>query len=392
MNLKGMAIRPLGLLVVLLTIAACGSSGATTPSNTSSSATSSASSAPTAETPAATMAAATEAATAAMTTAAEVTPAATAAMTTATQATAAATAAMPAATETTVATTAAGGATTGPIANGNGATIKIGSKNFTEEFIVAEMYAQLLEANGFKVERKLNLGAEQIAHQALVNKEIDLYPEYTSTGLLVILNMPPQNDPQQIYNTVKSEYEKRFQVTWLKPSPFNDTNALAMTTKRANELGIKTYTDLAQKASNLVIGGPPELFERPDGLPGLQKAYGGFNFKEKKQLDAGLRYPALQSGQVDVIRAFSTDGQLGSPDLVVLQDDKHFYPIYQIAPVIRQDTLQANPQIADILNKLAGPALDDKTMAKLNFMVDGPDKKEPAAVAKQWLADQGLIK
>lgn len=275
---------------------------------------------------------------------------------------------------------------------GNGATIKIGSKNFTEAVLIAEMYAQLLEANGFKVERKFQLGAEQVAHQALLNKEIDLYPEYTSTGLLTILKMQPISDPQKIYDTVRSEYEKQFKLTWLKPSPFNDTNALAMTKKRADSLGIKTYSDLAQKAPELVVGGPPEFFAREDGLPGLQKAYGGFKFKENKQLDAGLRYPALEKGEIDVVRAFSTDGQLGSPDLLLLKDDKNYYPIYQVAPVVRMDTLQAHPQIADILNQMATPALDEKTMAKLNWMVDGPDKKEPPAVAKQWLTEQGLLK
>ena len=279
---------------------------------------------------------------------------------------------------------------TGP-ATGSGATIRVGSKNFTEEFIIAEMYAQLLEANGFTVEKKLNLGAEQVAHQALLSNEIDLYPEYTSTGLLTILKMQPIKDAQQIYQTVKSEYEKQFQLTWLMPSPFNDTNALAMTKQRAEELGIKTYTDLSQKADQLVVGGPPEFYVREDGLPGLQQAYGGFQFKETKQLDPGLRYPALQSGEIDVVRAFSTDGQLASPDLVVIQDDKTYYPIYQVAPVVRMDTLQANPQIADILNKLATPALDDKTMAGLNYLVDGPDKQEPEDVARQWLTQQGLL-
>ena len=363
------------LLLLLLSLVACGSPGTAGTSGTSSSATTTGSGAATSSpvteataaqgaTTGATMAAPTSAATAATTAGA------------ATGATSAATQA----------------AASTAIPSGGGATIRVGSKNFTEEFIIAEMYAQLLEANGFKVDRKLNLGSEQVAQQALVNNEIDLYPEYTSTGLLTILKLPPIKDPQQIYNTVKSEYEKRFKLTWLKPSPFNDTNALAMTKKRSDELGIKTYSDLAQKSGNLIIGGPPEFFAREDGLPGLQKAYGGFKFKATKQLDAGLRYPALQQGQIDVVRAFSTDGQLSSPDLVLLKDDKTYYPIYQVAPVVRMDVLQAHPQIADILNKLATPALDEKTMASLNYMVDGPDKKDPAAVAKQWLTQQGLLK
>src|SRR5919206_2962207 len=303
------------LLLLLLSLVACGTPGTTGTSGTTSAATSAAAtSSPVTEataaqgaTTGATMAAPTSVATAAATAGA------------ATGATSAATQA----------------AATTAIPSGGGATIRVGSKNFTEEFIIAEMYAQLLEANGFKVDRKLNLGSEQVAQQALVNNEIDLYPEYTSTGLLTILKLPPIKDPQQIYNTVKSEYEKRFKLTWLKPSPFNDTNALAMTKKRSDELGIKTYSDLAQKSDQLVVGGPPEFYAREDGLPGLQKAYGGFKFKATKQLDPGLRYQALKAGQIDVVRAFSTDGQLASPDLVVIQDDKTFYPIYQVAPILR---------------------------------------------------------
>lgn len=273
---------------------------------------------------------------------------------------------------------------------GSGATIKVGSKNFTEEFILGELYAQLLENNGFKVDRKLNLGATPIAHQALINNEIDLYPEYTSTGLLEVLKAAPQTDRQAIFNTVKSEYEKQFQLTWLEPAPFNNTNTFAMTKARATELGIATYSDLAAKAGDLVLGGPPEFLERED-TKNLMEAYGGFDFKEVRQLDPGLRYQALLDGQIDVVVAFGTDGQIGGYDLLALKDDKNFYPPYQVAPVIRQDTLQANQNIATVLNALA-PKLDDTTMAKLNWMVDGPDKQEPADVAKQFLTDQGMLK
>ncbi|HEY0604330.1 MAG TPA: glycine betaine ABC transporter substrate-binding protein [Herpetosiphonaceae bacterium] len=275
---------------------------------------------------------------------------------------------------------------------GGGATIKVGSKNFTEEFIRGEMYKQLLEANGFTVEENFGLASEAVAHEALKNGEIDLYPEYTSTGLQAILKLPAQKDRQEIFNTVKSEYEKQFQITWLDPSPFENNQALAMTKARADELGIKTYSDLSQKAGDLILGGPAEFFEREDGVKGLQTAYGGFQFKDNKQLDPSLRYGALTNGEIDVVVAFSTDGEIGGLDLTLLEDDKQFYPPYQVAPVIRQDTLNANPQIADILNALAPKLADAKTMANLNYAVDGPDKKEPADVAKQFLTEQGLIK
>lgn len=254
------------------------------------------------------------------------------------------------------------------------------------------MYAQLLEQGGFTVERKFDLGATDVAQQALLNAEIDLYPEYTSTALLTVLKLPKQDDPQQIFNTVKSEYEKQFQLTWLQPSPFNDTNALAMKKDKANQLGIKTYSDLFSKADQVILGGPPEFFESEQGLRPLRELYTGPEFKETKQIDPGLRYQALLNDQIDVVVAFSTDGQIGANDLLVLQDDKGFYPVYQVAPVVRQDVLEANPQIAEILNVLNTPKLDETTMSNLNNMVDGDQQMEPEAVAKQWLTEQGLLK
>lgn len=270
-------------------------------------------------------------------------------------------------------------------------SIKIGSKDFTEEFIVAEMYAQLLEKAGFTVERKLNLGGTPIAQTAIVNGDIDLYPEYTSTGLLTVLKMQPIQDPNQIFAAVKKGYEDQFKLTWLQPSPFNDTQALAMTQAVSDQYGIKTYSDLSQKASSLVLGGPAEFIDREDGIKGLQKAYGGFQFKDIKQLGTGsLRYQALLDKQVDVVVAFGTDGAIKGNNLVLLKDDKIFYPVYNVAPVVRQDTLLKYPKIADVLNKLA-PMLTDDVMSGLNWQVDGPDKKEPAAVAKAFLQQNGLL-
>jgi osmoprotectant transport system substrate-binding protein len=361
MQHKGSWPRILGLLLVLAFImTACGQSG-TTNEGTSSGTTTAQTSASTEQTPAA----------------ASASPAASAA---ATDTAATDSAASP-----------SGSAAAAP-ASGNGATIKVGSKNFTEQFILGEMYTQLLEANGFKVETSFGLATEAVAHQALLNGEIDLYPEYTSTGLQAILKQPALKDRQQIFNTVKSEYEKQFQLTWLDASPFENNQALAMTKARADELGIKTYSDLSQKAGELILGGPAEFFEREDGVKGLQSAYGGFQFKDTKQLDPALRYGALQNGEIDVVVAFSTDGEIGGLDLALLEDDKQFYPPYQVAPVVRQSTLEANPQIAEILNALAPKLADAKTMANLNYAVDGPDKKEPAEVAKQFLTEQGLIK
>ena len=271
-------------------------------------------------------------------------------------------------------------------------TVIVGSKDFTEQFIVAEMYAQLLENEGFTVERKFNLGGTPIAHEAMMNGDIDLYPEYTSTGLLTMLKLDPIQDAQEIYTTVKSGYEQQYKLTWLTPSPFNDTQALAMTKEVAAQYGILTYSDLSQKASELVLGGPAEFLEREDGLKGLQQAYGGFEFKEVKQLGTGsLRYQALLEGQVDVVVAFGTDGAIKGNDLLLLVDDLVFYPIYNVAPVIRQDTLEKYPQIEKILNDFA-PSLTDDIMSGLNWQVDGPEGKEPADVARAFLLENGLVK
>jgi osmoprotectant transport system substrate-binding protein len=285
-------------------------------------------------------------------------------------------------------------ATSSPVSApaGNLGTITIGSKDFTEEFIVAEIYAQVLENAGFKVNRKLNLGGTPVAQAAIVKGDIDLYPEYTSTGLLTVLKAQPIQDPTQIYQAVKSGYEKQFNLTWLTPSPFNDTQALAMTQAGSDKYGIKTYSDLSQKSSQLVLGGPAEFLSREDGLPALQKAYGGFQFKDTKQLGTGsLRYQALLGGQIDVVVAFSTDGEINGDKLALLQDDKNFYPVYNVAPVVRMDTLAKYPQIATVLDKLA-PYLTTPIMSGLNWEVDGPDKKEPAAVAKAFLQQNGLLK
>jgi osmoprotectant transport system substrate-binding protein len=274
-----------------------------------------------------------------------------------------------------------------------GGPIAIGSKNFTEAILVAEMYALMLEDAGLTVERKFNLGATPIAHAALTSGDIDLYPEYTSTGLLEVLGQQPIDNAAGIIEAVRTGYEEQFQLTWLEPSPFNNTNALAMTRARADELGVKTYSDLVAQSATLRLGGPPEFPERQDTM-GLVAAYGfdpAFTGENFVQLDTGsLRYEALEKGDIDVVVAFGTDGQINGMGLALLEDDKSYYPIYQIAPVVRMDTLEQNPALREALDKLA-PALTNDVMSGLNWQVDGPDKKEVAAVAREFLTSQGLI-
>lgn len=274
--------------------------------------------------------------------------------------------------------------------SGSGTTVKVGSKNFTEEKLVGEMYALLLEDAGVKVERKLNLGTTDICHTALTKGDIDLYPEYTGTGLTAILNKPVSGDQQAVYKTVSDDYKSQFKITWLDPAPMDNTNALAMTQDGVKKLSSPTLTELSQKAPELRLAAVSDFVNRPDALPGLQKAYGGFQFKEVKIFAPDLKYKALLDGQADVAVAFSTDGDISGNNLVVLQDDKKFFPPYQIAPVVRDDTLGKEPKIKDALNKLA-PKLTNETVSSLNWEVDGK-KREYADVAKEFLKKQGLIK
>lgn len=278
------------------------------------------------------------------------------------------------------------GSATGETAGG---PITVASKDFTESFILGEMYAILLENAGFTVERKINLGGTPVVQQALLNEEVDLYPEYTGTGLLTVLQLPMMTDPEEVYTTVRAAYEEQFNLTWLAPAPMNNTQALAMTRARAEELGITTISEMAAQADQLVIAGPPEFSEREDGLPGLQRVYGDFTPLEVLPVDAGLRYQALLNGDADVVVAFGTDGEIAANDLVLLADDQGLWPPYQVAPVVRQAVLDANPAIADLLNQLA-PFLTDEVMQGLNYEVSG-NQREPADVAQEFLVAQGLV-
>ncbi len=284
------------------------------------------------------------------------------------------------------------GATASLAACGGGADgkhpIAVGSKDFTEELILAEMYALILEQNGFTVTRKLNLGGTQVAMAALQRGDIDLYPEYTGTALLTQLKVTPSKDAAANYETVKAYYDSHYKLTWLDAAPFNDTQALATTQAISRKYGIKTLSDLSKAAPQLRLGAIPEFVKRADALPGLRKAYGGFAFKDIKIFTIGLKYKALASGNVDVVVAFGTDGQIEVDKLVVFEDDKHFWPSYQVAPVVRNELLATYPAIATHLNKLA-PLLTDSIMRGLNAQVDGA-RKEPKDVAAEFLKTHGF--
>jgi glycine betaine/choline ABC-type transport system substrate-binding protein len=286
-------------------------------------------------------------------------------------------------------------------------TVTIGSKDFTEQVIINEMLALLVEDAGYPVERQLNLGGTAIVHEALVNGDVDAYIEYTGTGLLAILGLEiptagatPTADGaataspaagsvvDAVYQTVKREYADQFNLVWLDPLGFNNTYALAMRQEQADELGVTTISDLREVAGDLVFGGTQEFLTRPDGLPGLTETY-GIEFAEARGMDPGIMYQALDTDQVDVISAFATDGRIPSLGLVTLEDDLGFFPPYFAAPVVRQELLDEDPALADVMNQLAGK-IDDQTMAGLNLQVD-EGGEEPSDVARAFLEEQGLI-
>lgn len=269
-------------------------------------------------------------------------------------------------------------------------TITVGSKNFTESLILGEMYSLALENAGYKVNRKLNLGGTLVAHQSLVDGQIDMYPEYTGTGLLDVLKKDKATDPDEVYNTVSKAYKDKWNLVWLKPTQANDSQGLAVSKTVSDKYNIHTFSDLAKEAPNIRFAATPEFNERPDGLKGLKEAYGGFNFKSNKLFDYGIKYNVLLQGKQDATVAFTTDGQLTDDKLVLLKDDKHFYPPYYVCPVIRNSVIKKDPKVAKILNKVSAK-LDSKVMQELNEKVD-IEKQKYQTVAKDFLVDSGLIK
>lgn len=282
-------------------------------------------------------------------------------------------------------------------------TVTIGSKDFTESILLAEIVGVLLEDNGYDVELQTNLGGTAVVHQALVNGEVDIYVEYTGTGLLAILGMelpeaardgatPASSGDvvgqDQVYDIVKSEYQEQFGIAWLEPWGFNNTYAIAVTRETAEEHDLQTISDLEAVAGDMTLGATQEFLVRPDGLPGLTELY-GIDFGGEQGLDPGLVYAALENGDVDVITATATDGRIPALDLVVLEDDKNFFPPYYAAPVVNADLLEQYPELEEILNQLAGE-IDNETMQQLNAQVD-EEGKEESEVARNFLEGRGLI-
>ena len=267
--------------------------------------------------------------------------------------------------------------------------ITVGSKNFTEQVILGEIVAQHLENRlGRSVTRTLNLGGTMLAHQALVRGEIDLYPEYTGTALTTILKLPSTNDPAAAQALVRAEYQTRFGLEWLDPLGFNNTFAIVIRGDEARKSKIATLSDAAQYAPGWTLGVGYEFQQRPDGLAGLLKTYHLPVHGSPNTMDLGLLYKALEQGQVSMVAGSATDGQLSVLDAVVLQDDRHYFPPYDCAVVVRAAMLKDNPSLQHALAELVG-RFTDVTMRKLNYQVDG-EHRAVRDVAERFLRDVGL--
>ncbi len=270
-----------------------------------------------------------------------------------------------------------------------GKVITIGSKNFTEQAIVGNLVADLIEARtDITVDRKLELGGSQVCFSALKAKEIDMYVDYTGTAYGEYLKHTPISDVQKVYDTVKKELKEQYDIDTLNQLNFNNTYTLAVTKETAKEYGLVTISDLAKVAEELSAGVTFEFANRDDGVPGLKKLY-EFEFKDLMTLDDGPRYIALSNEKVDVIDAFSTDGLLKKFNLVTMKDDKQFFPPYYAVPLITGDALNKYPEVSKVMEELA-TVLSNDVMMELNYKVDEL-QQAPDVVAKEFLKEKGII-
>lgn len=268
------------------------------------------------------------------------------------------------------------------------AGIVVGSKNFGEQLVLGELLAQKLEAAGLPVTRRFYLGGTYIAHQALLAGRIDLYPEYTGTALTAILKLPPATDPQQVYSTVKREYAQRFELEVGPPLGFNNSFAIAMRGDEAGRLGIRTLSDLARHAPKLRMGVGYEFLERKDGYPGLTRTYNLHFASAPRVMDLGLLYRALQAHEVDVVAGSNTDPQIMQLGLVVLEDDRRYFPPYDAVPIVRQETIRDHPQVQRVLEELAG-TVSVEEIRRMNRAVD-IEHRDVRSVVSEFLHRQPL--
>jgi osmoprotectant transport system substrate-binding protein len=274
-----------------------------------------------------------------------------------------------------------------------GPPITVGSKNFTEQYVLGELYAQALEAKGFNVEKKLDLGSAAIADKALQNGQIDMYPEYTGTSLVEIFKQEEQPDtPEATYQKAKQLYTERDPAdTMLTPAPFNNTYGIFVRKDVAGEYDLKTIADLAEVSPKLAFVLFSEFKNREDGYPNMQKNYPAFDFGDFVIVNSigSPIYQGVLQGEGDVGVGFTTDSQLASDELVVMEDPKSIWPFYYPAPVVRSDVLEQNPKMEEVLNSVS-ETLDADTMRQLNAQVD-IEQEDPEDVAAEHLEDEGIV-
>jgi osmoprotectant transport system substrate-binding protein len=265
-------------------------------------------------------------------------------------------------------------------------SIRVGSKNFTEQVVLGEIIAQHLEHRLHqKIERRLNLGGTLLAHGALLNHEIDLYPEYTGTALTAILKDPPDNDPARVLARVRSEYANRFHFDWLDPLGIDNSFAMVVTGAEARAKHLENLTDASMTGTAWALGVGYEFQQRPDGLAALDRTYHLHWTGSPQTMDLGLLYKALEGHQVTMIAANATDGLLSKLDLKILADDKHAFPPYQVSIVTAQQRLSDTPGMREALQELSGK-FTNQTMQQLNYQVDG-EHRPVSQVAAEFLKE-----
>jgi glycine betaine/choline ABC-type transport system substrate-binding protein len=270
-----------------------------------------------------------------------------------------------------------------------GDAIVVGSKNFTDQIVLGELFAQQIEAHSaLRVERKLNLGGTFICHDALVSGKIDLYPEYTGTALTAVLNDPLEKDRQAVFRRVQQEYRARYHVEVMPPLGFNNTFAMVVRGEDAANFHLRAISDIASLAPKWRAGFGYEFMERPDGYRGWIAAYGLHFAGEPHILDLGLLYRALADKQVDLVAGNSTDGVIESLHMVALEDDRHYFPPYEAVPLVRAATLEKHPEVRGALGTLAGKISVDE-MRRMNYEVDG-EHRDPADVVRAFRQSKGL--
>lgn len=269
-----------------------------------------------------------------------------------------------------------------------GPPVVVASKPFGESYLLAEMFAQLLEARGHPVQRRLGLGSTEVAFGALRDDRIDVYPEYTGTGLLAILGETPSGSGPEVFRRVAREFRERWGVRWLPSLGFENTFAVSVRRETAEALGLETLSDLTREGPGLVGGFSPDFLGRDDGLPGLAEAY-GLELRETRSLLQAVKYEALRTGRVDVIDAYPTDGFLARAEVVVLADDQGFFPPYEAAPLVSRRLQAERPGAVAALTELAG-LLDEDRMRELNRRIEVEGRSIPA-VATEALRDLGLV-